>query len=242
VSRGNSSEKGQSLVEMALITPVLIIMMMGLFEVGYALRTYMVLLQANREAARFLAKEVYNHDQGAQQFLYAASALDLDWDDNLSLQIQTATPAYTNPFVLQPEPWFASDTYGVVYTFPVNADFVKTKAVSLTVASNVAIYDQEVRIRDCFCNGNCADNTSSTDPPWLIRQRSCTVLAKLLDNPEQANLRWMTNNVILVETHYTHEQLLGFFGQYKIPMYVHTYMRAVPSRGWMNYWRENHRN
>lgn len=47
---------GQSLVEMALIAPILILMLLGVFEVGYALRGYLVLVNANREAARFAAR------------------------------------------------------------------------------------------------------------------------------------------------------------------------------------------
>ncbi len=52
----NSPQKGQSLVEMALATPILLIMFIGVFEVGWALRGYLVLANANRESARFAIK------------------------------------------------------------------------------------------------------------------------------------------------------------------------------------------
>jgi hypothetical protein len=51
--------KGQSLVEMALLTPILLLMMLGVLEVGWALRGYLVLSNANREATRFAARGRY---------------------------------------------------------------------------------------------------------------------------------------------------------------------------------------
>lgn len=52
----HSTLKGQALVETAIILPILLIMMIGVLEVGWALRGYLVLSNANREAARWAAK------------------------------------------------------------------------------------------------------------------------------------------------------------------------------------------
>ena len=52
-------QKGQSLVELAIVTPILIFMLIGVFELGYALRAYLVLVNANREAARFAVRQNY---------------------------------------------------------------------------------------------------------------------------------------------------------------------------------------
>jgi hypothetical protein len=52
-------QKGQSLIETAIITPILLILFIGVFEVGWVLRSYIVLTNANREATRFGAKGVY---------------------------------------------------------------------------------------------------------------------------------------------------------------------------------------
>jgi hypothetical protein len=48
--------EGQSLVEMAIAAPLLILMFLGVFEVGWALRGYLVLVNVNRESARFAVK------------------------------------------------------------------------------------------------------------------------------------------------------------------------------------------
>ncbi len=53
------SEKGQSMAELGIILPVLLLMLLGVFEVGWALRGYLVLVNVNREAARFAARGVY---------------------------------------------------------------------------------------------------------------------------------------------------------------------------------------
>lgn len=51
--------KGQSLVEMAIVTPILIFMLMGLFEVGAVLRGYLVLANVSREITRFAVRPGY---------------------------------------------------------------------------------------------------------------------------------------------------------------------------------------
>lgn len=51
--------KGQSLVEMVIVTPLLIFLMIGVFEVGWALRSYLVLVNVNREITRFAVRPGY---------------------------------------------------------------------------------------------------------------------------------------------------------------------------------------
>jgi hypothetical protein len=53
------SEKGQSLVEMMILTPLLIFLLLGVFEVGNALRGYLVLVNVNREITRFAVRPGY---------------------------------------------------------------------------------------------------------------------------------------------------------------------------------------
>ena len=56
---------GQSMVETALIAPILILMLIGVFEVGWALRGYMIILNATREAARFAARGYVDFSDGS---------------------------------------------------------------------------------------------------------------------------------------------------------------------------------
>lgn len=52
-------KEGQSLVEIAIFAPLLIFMLIGVFEVGYALRSYLTLVNVNREITRFAVRPGY---------------------------------------------------------------------------------------------------------------------------------------------------------------------------------------
>lgn len=56
IKRFWGQSEGQALVEMAVITPILIFMLIGVFEVGWILRDYLILVATSREAARFAAR------------------------------------------------------------------------------------------------------------------------------------------------------------------------------------------
>lgn len=57
------SGQGQSLVETAIFLPVLVIMLIGVFEVGWALNTHLKLVDATREVARFSIRPQYQDAQ-----------------------------------------------------------------------------------------------------------------------------------------------------------------------------------
>jgi|GEM_PF-1498932 len=52
-------EKGQGLVEMAIITPLLIFFLLGIFEVGYGIRSYLTLVNLSREITRYAVRPGY---------------------------------------------------------------------------------------------------------------------------------------------------------------------------------------
>ncbi|MBX3052956.1 MAG: pilus assembly protein [Caldilineaceae bacterium] len=51
VDRLNRGERGQSLIEMAVIMPLIIIIMVGIFDFGRVIHAYVVVVNATREAA-----------------------------------------------------------------------------------------------------------------------------------------------------------------------------------------------
>lgn len=53
------NESAQSLVETAIVLPILIFILIGVFEVGWLLRGYLILANADREAARFAVRPGY---------------------------------------------------------------------------------------------------------------------------------------------------------------------------------------
>lgn len=56
-------ECGQSLLELAVILPVLLILLIGLVEIGYALRDYLVVVNATREGCRFAARGYFSGEE-----------------------------------------------------------------------------------------------------------------------------------------------------------------------------------
>lgn len=55
---GRPGDRGQSLVEFALILPVLVLLLMGVFDFGSAVYAYSVVNSAAREGARFAIAHV----------------------------------------------------------------------------------------------------------------------------------------------------------------------------------------
>lgn len=53
------NDKGQALVEFVIILPILIFLLIGVLETGWAIRGYLILASANREAARFAVRQNY---------------------------------------------------------------------------------------------------------------------------------------------------------------------------------------
>jgi hypothetical protein len=74
------SERGQSLVEMAIATPLLIFLLLGVFEVGSAIRTYVVMVNVNREITRFAVRPGYL-DFSTEETVDASYRRVLDWVD-----------------------------------------------------------------------------------------------------------------------------------------------------------------
>jgi hypothetical protein len=56
LSLARKRQAGQSMVELAIAFPVLLLLFAGLMEVGLVLRSYLVLANGNREAARYAAR------------------------------------------------------------------------------------------------------------------------------------------------------------------------------------------
>jgi hypothetical protein len=68
--KGREAE-GQSLVEMAIALPVLLLVLLGLIDLALMLRAQLVLVNANREAARFGGQGFYTDEQIAQRAITA---------------------------------------------------------------------------------------------------------------------------------------------------------------------------
>lgn len=80
LSKLKKSNRGQSLVELALVLPILITILFGILEFGRIFHSYLVITHAAREGARFgiISKDV---EQIKQKVLDAAPGIDLKMED-----------------------------------------------------------------------------------------------------------------------------------------------------------------
>lgn len=73
------SNAGQSLVELALIIPLILIMLVGMIEVGFLVFNYLNALDLTREAARFASVRDYNMSTPGQATTVDCSDQVLDY-------------------------------------------------------------------------------------------------------------------------------------------------------------------
>jgi Flp pilus assembly protein TadG len=64
-SVGSNGAHGQALVEFALVLPVLILLLLGVMEIGMALYNYLSLATANREGVRLASRARFTDDAAA---------------------------------------------------------------------------------------------------------------------------------------------------------------------------------
>ncbi len=80
-------EKGASAVEFALILPVLVILIFGIFEFAIAFNNYITITHAAREGARRAAVDLYNEDlkeyikEMAFPLVLTDEDIVINWDD-----------------------------------------------------------------------------------------------------------------------------------------------------------------
>jgi len=79
--RDKRDELGQGAVELALVLPVLILLLIGVAEMGYLLRNYLVVVNADREACRFAARGRYTDERIIERAISAGGAIRINGQD-----------------------------------------------------------------------------------------------------------------------------------------------------------------
>lgn len=249
----NGSKRGQSLVEMAIMTPILLLMFIGVMEVGWALRGYLVLVNVNRESARFGVKnqilDFSIKDPATVGYNVVLSHTTTSLSQQLPLEFLDAPNAtiIMSHFVVDtgyPCVKFQGGKPKVPYEFDTNCNcaepdpdaaqwFTKDDLVLHPDSPGYAYYSQTY--------GTLTDSNGVTRTTRLNFEEEAKRMA--LDN-NQLNCTVLktgsaaevsANNVFAVETFYDQPQLVGIpivsnaFTD-PIPFYTHTAMRIVSSR------------
>ncbi len=72
-----SRQQGQSLVELAIITPLLLLLFLGLTEVGAALRSYQIVVNTAREGARYGSKDEFIPNASIVDWMLSSTTLPI---------------------------------------------------------------------------------------------------------------------------------------------------------------------
>ena len=94
--RASRDAKGQSMVELALALPVLLIIFLGLIELAILLRAHLVVVNANREAARFAARGTFTDEQIAERAIFSIRTAP----DNELLPLRMAGPEANSQIIV----------------------------------------------------------------------------------------------------------------------------------------------
>lgn len=231
--------KGQSLVELAIIFPIVMFMLVGVFEVGWALRGYFVMVNANREATRFAIRPKYldfsikdpttvGYDTVATHAVSSiASQLPIDFTDKGSIII-THLVADTG-FACDPDP-HPSDP-------PCDCDAFIDPAQNFG-QTQVYTYDDLVRHPaypgfEYYAQAYPTHTITATLVDYtkeiseLVHQNN-----KFNCELQQKGGNLSANNLIITEFFYEQPQLFGFpliSNPYTdpVPLYTHTTMRLI---------------
>jgi hypothetical protein len=201
-------ESGQSLVEMAIITPVLVFLMIGVFEVGYALYGYLVLINANREAARFSVRPGYLAFEGVdspgwekvltQTITAGGGQIDINYEDKGTL-VLAYIEANTGPVGYDPSDCEGGRDCITAYNLEFLDDCLRVYTATIKTPANyptfTVTYGPSQTTR--FDYERIAGELATTN-----RRHNCELAIK--------GGAGGSDGLIIAETWFEQEQLLGF--------------------------------
>lgn len=200
-------ERGQGLLEMALMLPVLLILLIGVAEVGFMLRNYLVVVNASREGGRFAARGRYSDENIIERVVSAGGTI-------------RAGTFITVPFLR---------TQGVCGTEP-NTGIIVTHVVmsSTGAVDSTSVTFSGVR-RDEPGGWRLVEPGDGTLTAQIEnRHRPSTESIKAMREAE--GYEPMINHIVVVEVFYLHQPLLNSpFVPLPDPleMYARTEMRVI---------------
>lgn len=200
------TERGQGTLELALILPVLLILMMGVAEIGFALRNYLVVVNAGREAGRFAARGRFGDEEIADRALNSGGMVHSDDGD---VPFFRATGDDPNA--------------GIIITrIPMDEDG-ETDQVSTWITGVVGL--EEEGIRPILPDDSVISMTQITD-----RHQDTSITVN--DMRESAGLDPLENQIVVVEVFYLHDTLiLGSFVPLPKPLEMYTRSEMRMTRG-----------
>jgi hypothetical protein len=201
------TERGQGILEMVLILPVLLLLMVGVAEIGFGLRNYLLVVNADRESARFAARGRYDDTRVAERVISAGGVVRLG-----GTQVPFLRTEGTDP------------NTGIIITHVIMNTAGDVISHTVRAAGVVPMQSGEMRpIGDGDTRISLGD----------IRDRHGSTTANINATREAAMYEPIDNHVVAVELFFAHEPLmLGAISPVPDPwpMYARTVMRVTRGR------------
>ena len=206
------AESGQALLELIAVLPVLLILLMSLVELGFALRNYLIVVNACREGCRFAARGRFGEEDVSDRVVSAGGRNNLgDFEYPF---LRTATMDDVDP-----------NTAIIVTNIRTN-DLGEPITDTLPLVSGV-VPDGSGNVRPV----DVSDTKISVDQV-LERHRAATLDVNAAR--EAAGYERMGNDIVIVEVLFMHHPLWRNFYARWAPdpwnMYARAEMRVVTDR------------
>lgn len=196
-------ERGQSIIEMMLILPILLILILAVVEVGFAMRNYLLVMAANREGVRFAARGRFTDETIAGRIVSSGGV------------IQASGGAVPFLRTAGDEP----NTAIIITHIPIREDG--------TVLTPTVYVSGTLPITD----GVRAATREDTRVDLItVADRNSAVTVQVNDLREQGNYERLDNEIIVLEVFYAHQTLWQYdFMPIHGPwvMYTQSAMRVV---------------
>lgn len=179
---------GQSLVELAIAFPVIILLFSGLVEFGFILNYYLSLLDATREAARFASK--------ADPFVIGSNPLV----DNITYYEETAKTVKAN---LEPNPVHPENDTTRRVVLDSTTDDIIVSVFNVTTSGN----GPPGRLYICASKSkDITRSPLSADYHWFNNHPTGLSSADICDQLIDGS---MSSSIVLVEVYYAYHQILA---------------------------------
>lgn len=210
------AETGQGLVELAIILPVLLILLIGLVEMGYALRDYLIVVNSCREGCRFAARGRFSQEEVVDRVVSSGGRVQLGVYDYPFLR--------TEPMETETEDPLDPNIAIIVTNIPTD---VAGEPFTITVQSEGVYPDGEGGVRQV----DGAADTKISVGEIIDRHRDAT--QEVNDARDAAGYERMGNHIVVVEVYLMHHPLWNNpFVPLPDPwmMYAQAEMRVVTDR------------
>lgn len=167
-------KKGQGLVEFVIILPLLVFLFFGVLEVGWALRGYLVLINATREAGRFAARPGYL-DNPASVYTHTLGSLSgqIDFQKHGKFLMQTVRVENycTDVFTI---------TYPLKWAYPI------------TPETRVDYTELERELKQAEYRDSCNKLANS----WVVYPHTVVIVEMWYDQPQLFGFPVLSNPIL----------------------------------------------